>query len=218
MPPLRIYDHPSPNCGPRRGGLTPTLIVLHYTAMHSVEAAIERLCDPEAEVSAHYVICRSGKVTRLVPEADRAWHAGQGTWAGQDDINSRSLGVELDNTGTHPFPHPQMQALETLLEQLMKRWDIAPAGVIGHSDMAPGRKTDPGPHFDWARLASKGLAAPLSGSPPHQTSCDSFRTVAQQAGYPADVPFDSLLHSTRLRTAPWRRGPLHPDDYTLPRP
>ncbi len=218
MPPLTIAEHASPNCGPRRDGLTPALIVLHYTAMHSAEAAIARLCDPQAEVSAHYVICRTGAVTRLVPEDQRAWHAGQGSWAGMDDINSRSIGVELDNTGAHPFPHPQMQALETLLAQIMARWTIGAAGVIGHSDMAPGRKVDPGPHFDWARLARHGLAAPVTGTVPRAIGPDSFRTAARQAGYTADVALGTLLQATRLRTAPWREGPLHPDDYRLPAP
>jgi N-acetylmuramoyl-L-alanine amidase len=139
--------------------LRPTLVVLHYTAMRSAQAAIERLCDPVAEVSAHYMIARTGEVTQLVDEALRAWHAGAGEWHGQDDINSRSIGIELDNGGFHPFPEAQMSALEMLLSGLLTRWDIASDGVIGHSDMAPGRKIDPGPHFDWARLARQGLAA-----------------------------------------------------------
>ena len=117
----------SPNCGSRRDALRPSLIVLHFTAMKTAQAVIERLCDPAFEVSAHYVISNLGELTQLVPEEMRAWHAGAGRWHGQDDINSRSIGVELDNAGTHPFSEPQMHALEILLPQIMKRWDIAAA-------------------------------------------------------------------------------------------
>lgn len=150
--------HPSPNFGERRGGLEPTLIVLHYTVMTPAERALERLCDPDFEVSAHYVIGECGTLWKLVAEDKRAWHAGVGEWRGKDDINSRSVGIEMVNDGESPFTEPLMQALEVLLPQIMKRWDISAEGVIGHSDMAPGRKIDPGPHFDWARLERQGLA------------------------------------------------------------
>lgn len=216
--PLQIIARPSPNCGPRRDGLTPALVVLHYTAMDSADAALDRLCDPHAEVSAHYLISGSGIVTQMVAEADRAWHAGEGSWQGQDDINSRSIGIELDNRGTHPFSEPQMVRLEELLCGIMARWDIPANGVIGHSDMAPGRKIDPGPHFDWARLARQGLAAPPSLSATQIVDEHSFRTCAQTAGYPQDTPFASLLAATRLRVAPWRKGVLTLADYTLPSP
>jgi len=149
---------PSPNFGARRNGLTPTLIVLHYTAMTPAAAAIERLCDPAYEVSAHYVIGEGGELWQLVEEHKRAWHAGAGSWRGQDDINSRSIGIEMVNDGQSPYAARLMITLEALLPQIMARWGISAAGVIGHSDMAPGRKIDPGPHFDWARLEAKGLA------------------------------------------------------------
>ncbi|MEM1237122.1 MAG: N-acetylmuramoyl-L-alanine amidase [Pseudomonadota bacterium] len=151
--------HPSPNFGPRRDGLRPTLIVLHYTVMTPAEVAIGRLCDPEHEVSAHYVIGECGTLWKLVDEEMRAWHAGAGSWKGQEDINSRSIGIEMVNDGQSPYAEPLMATLEALLPEIMKRWDIPREGVIGHSDMAPGRKIDPGPHFDWARLEAKGLAA-----------------------------------------------------------
>ena len=158
-PPLeRAVWHPSPNFGLRRDGLTPTLVVIHYTAMKDARAALERLCDPESVVSAHYLIGVDGQMWQMVAETMRAWHAGAGNWHGQDDINSRSIGIELDNAGTHPFSEPQMAALERLLSDILIRWGIAPDGVIGHSDMAPGRKCDPGPRFDWTRLARRGLA------------------------------------------------------------
>lgn len=211
---------PSPNFGPRRGGLTPSLIVLHYTAMQSAEAALARLCDPLAEVSAHYLITAEGDVIQMVDEGLRAWHAGAGAWAGLEDINSRSIGIELDNRGTHPFAAPQMDALELLLRGIMERWGIAPSAVIGHSDMAPGRKLDPGPRFDWARLARLGLAAGSGGGAAPATVCpESFRAAARGAGYTATAPHEVLLEAVRLRHRPQGRGPLEAADYTaLPPP
>jgi N-acetylmuramoyl-L-alanine amidase len=153
-----VLDRPSPNFTERRGGARPSLVVIHYTAMASAEAACARLCDPDAEVSAHYLIDYDGQVTALVDEAMRAWHAGAGAWGAITDVNSHSIGIELQNTGAEPFPEPQMAALEGLLAGVMARWAIGPEGVIGHADCAPGRKVDPGPRFDWARLAFSGLA------------------------------------------------------------
>ncbi|XHX62910.1 N-acetylmuramoyl-L-alanine amidase [Pseudosulfitobacter sp. SM2401] len=193
---MQINQHISPNCGPRRNGLRPSLVVIHYTAMTSAAAAIIRLCDPVHEVSAHYVIARNGQVTQLVSEDQRAWHAGAGQWHGQDDINSRSIGIELDNTGTHPFPEPQMLALETLLVGVLDRWDISPEGVIGHSDMAPGRKFDPGPYFDWTRLAHQNLAAaaPATGIDPANIAASGIA-----AGYTATCDPIDLRHAIALR-------------------
>lgn len=212
---VEITDHPSPNYGPRRGGIKPNLVVLHYTAMESAAAALDRLCDAAAEVSAHYLITGKGVVIRMVAEDQRAWHAGQGSWAGQDDINSRSIGIELDNRGNHPFSEPQMTALEGLLHAIKQRWSIR--AVIGHSDLAPGRKVDPGPHFDWARLARQELVhVPTARPTPPPVTAERFMRTAAAAGYPTDVPFETLLHSTRLRCAPWRKGPLTADDFALP--
>lgn len=211
-----ITQVPSPNVGPRRNGLRPHLIVLHYTAMKSCTAALQRLCDKAAEVSAHYLISGHGEITQLVPEELRAWHAGAGEWCGLDDINSRSIGIELDNRGDHPFAAPQMRALEGLMWGIMGRWDIEPAGVIGHSDMAPGRKQDPGPRFDWARLARQGLARAPAALPAEVTLTPAaFQSHARMAGYTADVPFETLLKATRLRFAPWRRGALCAQDFLL---
>jgi N-acetylmuramoyl-L-alanine amidase len=210
---LRWY--PSPNYGPRRDGLPPTIVVIHYTAMKSLEAARDRLCDPGAEVSAHYLIGKQGEALQLVDEAERAWHAGHGTWRGYADINSRSIGIELDNTGLHPFPEPQMQALERLLRDVLRRWAIAPGDVIGHSDMAPGRKQDPGPRFDWARLARQHLAAPAGAQPgPSTPKPEAFRALARAVGYTAEVDDQTLLAAVRLRFRPHATGPLAPDDFT----
>ncbi|KIC51414.1 N-acetylmuramoyl-L-alanine amidase [Tateyamaria sp. ANG-S1] len=209
-----LHQHPSPNCGLRRDGLRPTHVVLHYTAMATAEAAIERLCDPAAEVSAHYVICKTGRVTQLVPEGLRAWHAGVGEWDGLQDINSRSIGIELDNDGQGPFAQPLMQSLEVLLASILAGWAILPENVIGHSDMAPGRKFDPGPFFDWARLEARGLAARrVVGTSSSGMGNDAFRHLARAAGYAADVSDDALLAAVRLRHRPDATGPLGPEDF-----
>lgn len=209
-------QRPSPNFGVRRNGLQPSLIVLHYTAMDSAASALARLCDATSEVSAHYLITGLGEAFQLVAEDQRAWHAGQGEWHGLDDINSRSIGIELDNRGNHPFSEPQMASLERLLQDIMKRWHILPSGVIGHSDIAPGRKVDPGPRFDWARLARLNLAGAGSSFDVGATpSPDQFSVAAQAAGFTANVDIDTLLMSTRLRFAPWRHGPLCAADMDL---
>ena len=205
-----MIDHPSPNFGPRRVGLLPSLIVLHYTAMRDASSALERLCDPASEVSAHYLIGSDGRLWRLVPEEMRAWHAGAGAWGGSGDVNSRSIGVELDNDGASPFPEAQMAALETLLDGLMARWDIRPAGVIAHSDMAPDRKGDPGPRFDWRRLARGGRAVwPDPGTP------GDFLQHAAVAGYPVDCGEDLVLAAFRQRFRPGAGGPLCDDDRAM---
>ena len=192
----------------------PSLIVLHYTAMPDPNEALERLCCPEHEVSAHYLIHRSGPLYQLVDENMRAWHAGAGSWGGQDDINSRSIGIEMDNDGASPFSEPQMATLETLLPKIMTRWSIAPKGVIGHSDMAPGRKVDPGPRFDWARLARQGLAVRSGASDPAASlSIETFRTCAGKLGYATDAPDAALLAAVRLRYRPWAAGPLCAEDF-----
>ncbi|MCB1343177.1 MAG: N-acetylmuramoyl-L-alanine amidase [Pseudooceanicola sp.] len=180
--------------------------------MTGAQAALARLCDPAAEVSAHYLIGGDGTVWHLVDEAMRAWHAGAGEWAGMRDINSRSIGIELDNTGAHPFAEPQMAALEELLKGILSRHAIPPRGVIGHSDMAPGRKADPGPRFDWARLARQGLAAgcdPCRGPKP---TPDAFRAQAERAGFTAPADDALLLDTVRLRLRPWATGPLDAQD------
>ena len=139
------------------------MIVIHYTDMATAAAARVRLCDPAAEVSAHYLIDLDGSVDPLVDEDRRAWHAGVSEWGGERDVNSRAIGIELQNQGPngggyHPFPEAQMASLERLIVEICARWSIAAGDVIGHSDVAPGRKIDPGEKFDWARLVRRGLA------------------------------------------------------------
>ncbi|OWU72526.1 N-acetylmuramoyl-L-alanine amidase [Marinibacterium profundimaris] len=210
---MRPIPHPSPNHGERRGGALPELIVVHYTAMQSAGAALERLCDPDFEVSAHYLVGRDGQLWQLVDEARRAWHAGTGSWQGRTDVNSRSIGIELDNTGRHPFPEPQMRVLEALVSEIRARWGIPAEGVIGHSDMAPGRKVDPGPRFDWTRLERQGLARPPRAVlPGGAAEPGAFRALAAGAGYPATAGDEALLEAVRLRLRPWATGPLEAAD------
>lgn len=198
-----LIRHPSPNFGPRRDGLLPRLVVLHYTEMHSAGAALDRLCSPAAEVSAHYLLGRDGTLWQLVEEEHRAWHAGAGQWQGVDDINSRSIGIELDNDGQSPFSAPLMDALDPLLAGILSRWRIPPSGVIAHSDMAPLRKTDPGPRFDWRRLAWCGLAIwPDRPGDPARPLDRSLEVI----GYPPG-PAPSRLAAFRLRFRPGATGP-----------
>jgi N-acetylmuramoyl-L-alanine amidase len=156
---MRFHDHPSPNHDARPGIVD--MLILHYTGMESAAAALDRLCSPEAKVSAHYLIEEDGAVWRLVGEERRAWHAGVSSWRGRCDINGASIGVELVNPGHgldyRPFPEPQMAALETLARAIIARHPIPPQHVLGHSDVAPQRKTDPGELFDWQRLARAGV-------------------------------------------------------------
>jgi N-acetylmuramoyl-L-alanine amidase len=181
--------------------------------MSSAEAAVARLCDPAAQVSCHYVIGEDGRLWQLVDEAQRAWHAGQGSWGGAGDVNSRSIGIELANNGAHPFPEPQMCMLERLMPGIMARWHIPPERVIGHSDIAPDRKDDPGPHFDWRRLALQGLAVwPEAGMPADPAT---FRDVAGQVGYGAEFTDADTLAALRMRWRPWARGPLGAADMAV---
>ena len=158
---MNLVDRLSPNHGPRRDGAAIDMLVLHYTGMPTAAAALDRLCDAKTEVSAHYLIDEDGTVWRLVPEDRRAWHAGRAFWAGETDINSRSIGIELVNPGHEhgyrAFPEPQMSALPALCRDILARHAIPPHRVLGHSDVAPDRKSDPGELFDWRRLAAAGI-------------------------------------------------------------
>lgn len=156
---LDITDAPSPNFDER--ALPISLIILHYTGMQSGQAALERMRDPDAKVSAHYMVEETGQILRLVAEADRAWHAGVSQWRGMSDINSASIGIEIVNGGHDyglpDFPDRQINAVIALCKDIMQRQDIAAANVIGHSDIAPARKDDPGEKFPWSGLAASGI-------------------------------------------------------------
>jgi len=166
-----MIDRPSPNHGPRAGAVD--MLVLHYTGMRSVEEALARLCSPTAAVSAHYLVGEDGMVWRLVDEDRRAWHAGVSSWRGQRDVNGASIGIELANPGHEfgyrAFPETQMAALEALARGILARHAIPARNVVGHSDVAPARKQDPGELFDWPRLARAGIglwpAEPVTTAP-----------------------------------------------------
>jgi N-acetylmuramoyl-L-alanine amidase len=152
---------PSPNHGERAGGLKPDMIILHYTGMETGAAALDWLCREESQVSSHYFVHEDGRVDQLVAEDRRAWHAGKSNWKGETDINSRSIGIEIVNPGHEfgyrDFPEPQIEAVIALCRDILKRHNIPPDRVLAHSDVAPGRKQDPGERFPWARLAAAGI-------------------------------------------------------------
>jgi N-acetylmuramoyl-L-alanine amidase len=184
-------DRPSPNHDDRDGAAIDTL-VLHYTGMPSGAAAIDRLCDPAAKVSAHYTVDEDGTVYAHVPEARRAWHAGVSHWAGAANINSRSIGIELVNPGHEfgyrPFSEAQVAALTTLCHSVLLRHPIPSWRVLGHSDVAPARKDDPGELFAWKRLADAGIGLwPAPGD-----SNLGAQSLARY-GYDADAPLDKVI-------------------------
>lgn len=156
-----MIERPSPNHAVRPPGAAVDMLLLHYTGMASCGDALARLCDPAAEVSAHYLIDEDGSVYRLVPEARCAWHAGVASWAGERDVNGRSIGIELVNPGHEfgyrRFPEPQVVALIALAGDVLSRHPIPPARVLAHSDVAPLRRRDPGELFPWPLLAGAGI-------------------------------------------------------------
>ncbi len=202
-----MIRHPSPNHGERRAGARPDLVVLHHTVLDCA-ASLERLCDPAAEVSAHYLIDIHGETFALVSEARRAWHAGAGSWGAVSDVNSRSIGIELEGGPLSGFPEPQMRALESLLAEILRRHAMHPARVIGHSDMAPGRKDDPGARFDWQRLARSGLSV----WPDAAQGSGCLDSALLQFGYPRDVTPALRLAAFRLRFRPCAVGTARPAD------
>ena len=202
-----MIDCSSPNFDAR--ALPVTMAVLHYTGMPDAAGALARLTDPAAKVSAHYVVAEDGQVFALVAEADRAWHAGRSWWRGVTDINSASVGIEIVNPGHEwgyrPFPPQQMDAVEALLAGIVARHGIAPALVVGHSDIAPSRKDDPGELFDWPRLARAGLALPVppAGDDP-RWSDDGFVMALARFGYDTSEPkAATVAFQRRFRPRDW---------------
>lgn len=182
-----MRELPSPNADARPEGGPIDMLVLHYTGMPTAEAALERLCDPAAKVSAHYLIDEDGTTVALVPERRRAWHAGVASWRGASDINARSIGVELVNPGHdwgyRPFCEAQYDACIALCRDILVRFRIPPARVLAHSDVAPERKRDPGELFDWRRLASAGIAVWPEDGPGAERSIGQLQRELATVGY-----------------------------------
>ena len=177
----------SPNFNDRKSGHCVDMLVIHYTGMQSEKAAIDNLCNPAIAVSAHYIISEDGSVNRLVDEDKRAWHAGVAWWRGALDVNSRSIGIELVNPGHEfgyqPFPDLQMQALIGLAHSIMRRHHIPARNVVGHSDVAPMRKTDPGELFDWQKLAKAGIGLWPESWAPKKASDENIKAMLSAYGY-----------------------------------
>jgi N-acetylmuramoyl-L-alanine amidase len=189
---MRRIDRPSPNHDARPDGAAIDMLVLHYTGMASAQAALDRLCDASAKVSAHYTIDEDGTVYAHVPEARRAWHAGLSWWAGESDINSRSIGIELVNPGHEfgyrEFAQAQIASLTNLCHGILLRHPIPSARVLGHSDVAPARKDDPGELFPWAELAKAGI-----GLWPQAGVGDLGADALTRYGYDPDAPQDKVI-------------------------
>lgn len=183
----------SPNFGPRLGVRRADMIILHYTGMETGEAAESWLCDPVSQVSSHYLVHEDGRIVQMVRESDRAWHAGRSSWRGVTDINSRSVGIEVVNTGPigghPPFPDAQIAAVIGLCRDICARLDIGGDHVLAHSDVAPGRKIDPGPAFPWETLAQAGV-----GCMPAQTRIAAADTLAEGAGGAEVERIQSMLN------------------------
>ncbi|CAN5283142.1 N-acetylmuramoyl-L-alanine amidase [soil metagenome] len=182
-----MIDTPSPNFDERSAPIS--LLVLHYTGMPDAASAINWLANPESKVSAHYVVTEDGKIIRMVAEDKRAWHAGKSQWRGVSDINSASIGIEIVNPGHEwgyrPFPDTQMQALVPLVNDIVQRYRITRGNVVGHSDIAPARKQDPGELFPWHTLARLRLALPRPTKnlmDPHWTD-SGFMLALERFGY-----------------------------------
>ena len=192
-----MIETPSPNFDERT--LPVSLLVLHYTGMIDAASAIARLTDAEAKVSAHYVVAEDGQVLRLVDESKRAWHAGKSWWRGISDVNSASVGIEIVNPGHEfgyrPFPEAQIGALIPLVSDIMKRHGITRGNVVGHSDIAPARKQDPGELFPWGRLAKLRLALPRPTKnlmDPHWSDA-GFLLALERFGYEVTDPLAAVV-------------------------
>lgn len=202
---MRLHDLPSPNHDARPDGAPVDMLILHYTGMESGAAAIARLRDPDAKVSAHYVVEEDGRILRLVPEDRRAWHAGVSQWRGMTGLNARSIGIEVVNPGHahgyRPFPALQMAAVCDLCLDILARHPIPARHVLAHSDIAPDRKEDPGELFDWEGLARNGV-----GLWPAEVGCAPADPAALLAaiGYRSDLPLPVLLTAFQRHWRPDR--------------
>ncbi|MGZ0245868.1 MAG: N-acetylmuramoyl-L-alanine amidase, partial [Alphaproteobacteria bacterium] len=199
---MDIIERFSPNMNDRPAGVIIDMVVLHYTGMKTGKAALDRLCDPDAKVSAHYLIDEDGTTYQMVAEDHRAWHAGFSHWSGAININDRSIGIEIVNPGHEfgyrAFPEAQMEAVEELLAQIVARHRISPARVVGHSDIAPTRKQDPGELLDWKRLADKGLSI-WPAEPGNTIEMADARRYLSNIGYDPDAPLADVVTAFQRR-------------------
>ena len=191
---------PSPNFDQRR----PNLVIIHHTGDNTLEEAMRTLSSPERKVSAHYLIGRDGRIVQLVDENARAWHAGKSWWAGFTDINSVSLGIELDNNGREPFADAQIESLLGLLADIRQRHHIPPPNFIGHADVAPARKDDPSAFFPWQRLAAQGYGLWCDTTPPPAPIGFDLAAALAALGYDPRTP-EASLKAFRLHFAPGDR-------------
>ncbi|MGH1349261.1 MAG: N-acetylmuramoyl-L-alanine amidase [Methyloligellaceae bacterium] len=193
---------PSPNIEPRRGGLKADMLLLHYTAMTSGPKAVDWLCHPDAGVSCHYLVDEDGTITQMVHESERAWHAGVSSWHGETDINSCSIGIEIQNLGhaldiLPEYPEIQMEAVKSLCLDIIQRHNIPARRVLGHSDVAFGRKVDPGEAFSWEELYRSGIGhwvepAVIQGDPGLDLGCcgdevEELQTLLRNYGYGIEI-------------------------------
>jgi N-acetylmuramoyl-L-alanine amidase len=205
--PFRLVECLSPNHDARPEGAAIDMLVLHYTGMKTADEALNRLCNPAAKVSSHYTIDRTGRIWRLVPEERRAWHAGVSFWAGQKNVNGRSIGIELVNPGHEfgyvPFTEEQIAALIELAHGILARHPISSRHVLGHSDVAPARKTDPGEFFPWHTLAAAGIGLWPSSSPPHKGVADFAASLARFGyGVPPHAPLKDVIKAFQRHFRP----------------
>ena len=185
---MEIMQHPSPNFDDRPAPGRIGYVILHYTGMPTADEALARLVDPTAKVSAHYLIAEDGKIQQLVDESKRAWHAGQSFWQDITHLNDTSIGIELVNPGHQwgyrPFPHPQITACAALVRGIMIRHDIPSPHILGHSDIAPDRKEDPGELFPWQELARQGIGVWRQDIAPYATTdIATVRALLRKIGY-----------------------------------
>ena len=205
-----MTEFPSPNFDDRPEVTAIDMLVLHYTGMPTANDALARLCDPAAQVGAHYMIDEDGTVHALIPEDKRAWHAGVSFWRGETDINGRSIGIELVNPGHEfgyrPFPDAQIEALILLAKGILRRHAIPPRNVVGHSDIAPSRKTDPGELFEWKRLAAEGIGLWPEEGDSFGAEMDKIPAMLRDFGYETS-DFAVALMAFRRRFLADQPGP-----------
>jgi N-acetylmuramoyl-L-alanine amidase len=200
---LPIIHQPSPNFDARR----PSLVILHHTGSNIAERSLRALTSPDRQVSAHYLVARDGRIYQLVDELARAWHAGDSAWGGLRDVNSASIGIEIDNDGVVPYTEPQLQALGALLADIKARWKIPAANFVGHGDVAPARKVDPSENFPWRRLAAAGYG--LWCDPPYRETAPAGvedAVLLTAFGYDA-WNVEAAIAAFKRHFAPQSRGP-----------